>query len=125
MSTLIIKSEDLVHPKKLAFVKAIVGSEDEQIGRLIGVDYIGSKDYPFYTMFDNHKEFGVKISDIKLEPRLLIGEDVECFVFRDGHFVPFYVEPITLKNLGKFTNGWYTIRPSLTWLKENFEVVND
>ena len=134
--TLIIKSEDLQDPKKLAFVKAIVGSKDVDGDDLVFVGWLWSDTQPFHVFIHEYSEVSyleeirIKISDIKLEPRLLIGEDVPCTGQFNGTNVDDEIkgrvgwciddEMLLVNGYGVLENS---IKPSLQWLKENFEVI--
>lgn len=130
---LIIKSEDLQDPKKLAFVKAIVGSKDTSGDLFIGVNL---RNCTFCD--DSGKtyliEIRIKISDIKLEPRLLIGEDVEViYDFEiqdnsdDGYGIDRFMGTLCAKAYEHYecVGCGDRINPSLQWLKENLEVVGE
>lgn len=128
--TLVIKSEDLQDPKLYNFVKALIDSIDVD-----GDQFVGASEFEFYFRYGcpSKKELKIAIADIKLEPRLLIGEDVEVMCQEDSFNddAPFLSERLTY-NLISGISGSYdvgrgididSIKPSLQWLKENFEVI--
>jgi hypothetical protein len=128
--TLIIKSEDLQDPKKLAFVKAIVGS---MLADNVGSNLVGIWGKRFCLGDALVYEINLKISDIKLEPRLLMCEDVEVEV----NGVRAMIETVSRNKIWINTENNmvvrslaknlifkpYELKPSLQWLKENFEVI--
>jgi len=146
--TLIIKSEDLQDPKKLAFVKAIVGSHsaDNNQSKLVFVQTGIHIPFLLTSIFVNTfvEEVHIKISNIKLEPRLLIGEPVNVSFYDDGVCltyegqltkidfieggdVEFDIWPSDCDYPQEFqecsVSDLEEIKPSLQWLKENFEVI--
>ena len=129
--TLIIKSEDLQDPKKLAFVKAIVGSKDVFGDTFIGLGKMSAMRHFVFEVpegLDSNifERIKIKISDIKLEPRLLIGEDVEVMAEFWGEYtqstVRNLISSLDAHEYGR-SKGHTTFKPSLQWLKENFEVI--
>jgi len=117
--TLIIKSEDLQDPKKLAFVKAIVGSKYRGGDLVNYCDLTGLFiEWVDGLEFRGSPSLEIAISDIKLEPRLLIGEDVRCDTFVDGVGTIDWCK-ITPRNICMYSEN---ATPNLQWLKENFEV---
>ena len=137
---LIIKSEDLKDPKKLAFVKAIVGSEDKDgyilYGDVGGLGLLMARWDDCHQVIDSWVDGGlqIKISDIKLEPRLLIGENVvvegeEVGDNEIGKVISCETRRgcdvywLGIEDYGQELYGKKFIKPSLQWLKENFEVI--
>jgi len=122
-----ITSEDLKDPAKLACVEAILKSEEIEGGVFVGITVTSFLIEAFGAFLDEHfKSITLLYSQIKLDPRKLIGEEVEC-VGND------YLGVITeLDNCGEF---WLydaedndmepfcrnQIKLSPTWLKQNFK----
>lgn len=137
--SLIIKSEDL-KGDKLAFIKAIMGSKvfnprhPYDFEQLLGVStyskFIITKLYNYSeSSIQVADEIIIRISDLKIDPRLLIGENAEL-INRNGFYGK--VVRYSVSKGWVHLDGWncetqkekiHLLRPHLGWLKQNFKTV--
>ena len=142
-----ITSNDLKDPSKLACVKAMVCSvclvdEPDAVGNLMlsgssnrlmleWSNYGSSENY-HHEIFDEVAEVLIKLDDIKLEPRLLIGEQVEVVAdyhkqINTGFIIQGSSNIYRIRNLDVSTDD-KLVRPKYIkiterWLDEKFEIV--
>ena len=123
-----ITSVDLKDPAKLACLESIIGTTDLEGFTLIGVN----EDKDIFTTSDTQDDWSYKFtllySQIKLDPRKLIGEEVEVLAPTKGEKS---ISRVLTMNSDK--RPWIkhessgmvirvdSVKLSPTWLKQNFK----